>query len=95
MEPEPETETLEKNTRSRSRSRSRLKKNQEPEPLKICQLPSPVSSTRLYLSESESVSRDYEDEEWRTVYIGFIERGTTEAELLNHFKVCYLSIFIY
>ena len=36
-------------------------------------------------------SRDYEDEEWRTVYIGFIERGTTEEELLNHFKVCNVN----
>jgi len=33
-------------------------------------------------------SRDYEDEERRTVYIGFIERGTTANELLNHFKDC-------
>jgi len=33
-------------------------------------------------------SRDYEDEERRTVYIGFIERGTTASELLNHFKDC-------
>jgi len=31
-------------------------------------------------------SRDYEDEEWRTVYIGFVERGTSEQELLHHFK---------
>ena len=31
--------------------------------------------------------RDYEDEEWRTVYIGFVERGTSEQELLHHFKV--------
>eukprot|EP00088_Acartia_fossae_P057227 TRINITY_DN6674_c0_g1_i1.p1 TRINITY_DN6674_c0_g1~~TRINITY_DN6674_c0_g1_i1.p1 ORF type:complete len:618 (-),score=184.03 TRINITY_DN6674_c0_g1_i1:212-2065(-) len=33
-------------------------------------------------------ARDYEDEERRTIYIGFIERGTTANELLNHFKDC-------
>ena len=27
------------------------------------------------------------DEEWRTVYVGFVERGTTEQELAEHFKV--------
>ena len=32
-------------------------------------------------------NRDYENEEWRTVYIGFVERGTSEEELVNHFKV--------
>jgi len=32
------------------------------------------------------LARDYEDEEWRTVYIGFVERGTTEKELAAHFK---------
>ena len=34
------------------------------------------------------------DEEWRTVYVGFVERGTTEQELAEHFKVdssSYLS----
>merc|ERR1719318_1622086 len=31
-------------------------------------------------------NRDYENEEWRTVYIGFVERGTSEEELVNHFK---------
>ena len=28
-----------------------------------------------------------QDEEWRTVYVGFVERGTTEQELADHFKV--------
>jgi len=32
------------------------------------------------------LARDYEDEEWRTVYIGFVERGTSEQELATHFK---------
>ena len=31
--------------------------------------------------------RNQEDEEWRTVYIGFVERGTSEAELAAHFQV--------
>jgi len=31
-------------------------------------------------------NRDYENEEWRTVYIGFVERGTSEEELTAHFK---------
>jgi len=31
-------------------------------------------------------NRDYENEEWRTVYIGFVERGTSEEELAQHFK---------
>ena len=33
------------------------------------------------------IGRNYEDEEWRTVYIGFIERGTSSEELANVFKV--------
>jgi len=32
------------------------------------------------------LARNYEDEEWRTVYVGFVERGTTEQELADHFK---------
>ena len=38
------------------------------------------------------LARDYEDEEWRTVYIGFVERGTSEQELAEHFKVTFLSV---
>jgi len=33
-------------------------------------------------------NRDYENEEWRTAYIGFVERGTSEDELQKHFKDC-------
>jgi len=36
--------------------------------------------------KTAKANRDYENEEWRTVYIGFIERGTSEAELALHFK---------
>lgn len=32
-------------------------------------------------------ARNYEDEEWRTVYIGFIERGTSSEDLAKVFKV--------
>ena len=31
--------------------------------------------------------RNYEDEEWRTVYIGFVERGTSSEDLAKIFKV--------
>jgi len=31
-------------------------------------------------------SRNYEDEEWRTVYIGFVERGTSSEDLAKVFK---------
>ena len=34
----------------------------------------------------KSAGRIYEDEEWRTVYIGFVERGTSSAELAKVFK---------
>jgi len=44
------------------------------------------ASNQKQSRKQQKPSRDYEDEEWRTVYIGFIERGTTEQELLNHFK---------
>merc|ERR1711936_675416 len=30
--------------------------------------------------------RIYEDEEWRTVYIGFVERGTSSEDLAKVFK---------
>lgn len=30
--------------------------------------------------------RSQEDQEWRTVYIGFVERGTSELELAAHFQ---------
>ena len=30
--------------------------------------------------------RNYEDEEWRTVYIGFVERGTSSEDLAKVFK---------
>jgi len=36
--------------------------------------------------KTAKANRDYENEEWRTVYIGFVERGTSEAELVHHFK---------
>ena len=32
-------------------------------------------------------ARNYEDEEWRTVYIGFVERGTSSEDLAKVFKV--------
>jgi len=37
-------------------------------------------------SSRQKQNRDYENEEWRTVYIGFVERGTSEEELAMHFK---------
>jgi len=37
-------------------------------------------------SSRQKQNRDYENEEWRTVYIGFVERGTSEEELSLHFK---------
>jgi len=36
--------------------------------------------------KTAKANRDYENEEWRTVYIGFVERGTSEEELTYHFK---------
>jgi len=36
--------------------------------------------------KTAKVNRNYENEEWRTVYIGFVERGTSEEELASHFK---------
>jgi len=36
--------------------------------------------------KTAKANRDYENEEWRTVYIGFVERGTSEEELVHHFK---------
>ena len=35
----------------------------------------------------KSAGRIYEDEEWRTVYIGFVERGTSSEDLAKVFKV--------
>ena len=32
-------------------------------------------------------AKNYEDEEWRTVYIGFVERGTSSEDLAKVFKV--------
>ena len=43
--------------------------------------------------KTAKANRDYENEEWRTVYIGFVERGTSEAELVHHFKVTYNLIW--
>lgn len=45
-----------------------------------------AAPNRAQARKPAKTSRDYENEEWRTVYIGFIERGTTEEELLEHFK---------
>lgn len=36
-------------------------------------------------------ARNYEDEEWRTVYIGFVERGTSSEDLAKVFKVSYIN----
>jgi len=36
--------------------------------------------------KTAKANRNYENEEWRTVYIGFVERGTSEEELALHFK---------
>lgn len=36
--------------------------------------------------KTAKANRDYENEEWRTVYIGFVERGTSEEELVHHFN---------
>ena len=36
-----------------------------------------------------------QDEEWRTVYVGFVERGTTEQELADHFKVFSRLLFFF
>jgi len=38
------------------------------------------------MARQAKLAKDYEDEEWRTVYIGFVERGTTPQELMLHFK---------
>ena len=38
-------------------------------------------------------ARNYEDEEWRTVYIGFVERGTSSEDLAKVFKVSYINTF--
>ena len=40
-------------------------------------------------------NRDYENEEWRTVYIGFVERGTSEEELVHHFKVPQRGLLLF
>ena len=36
-------------------------------------------------------AKNYEDEEWRTVYIGFVERGTSSEDLAKVFKVSQLT----
>merc|ERR1719273_561055 len=42
--------------------------------------------TKNMTRKTGKTARNYEDEEWRTVYIGFVERGTSSEDLAKVFK---------
>ena len=47
--------------------------------------------TKNTARKTGKTARNYEDEEWRTVYIGFVERGTSSEDLAKVFKVTFCS----
>lgn len=85
--------------RKNNKSRSRNNSIGEGKPSKARSRPSSANAGRAVKVEKGRViqrhkngrkggkaSRNHEDEEWRTVYIGFVERGTSSEDLAKVFK---------